>query len=301
MALSAIGAAVGPLISGGLSLAGSLFSDEAQRENVERQLAFQRETQQNSIQWRVADAQKAGIHPLFALGANTPSTFPVAMDTSIGEGLRDMGQSVGGAVTRMLDTQAKEKHQMDMALGAAQLEESDARKQMYLSEAARNRQQPAAPMPGLGVQREGKVSVGPQMEIDGQTYEVPGTGAIDLKPVDQLSSKLGNPDVTAGLHPGYEERLFRGMPMLFPQSAGESPEEIISEMSLPAYLGLLILNQNTYGGNWMDDFMKMRYLGQAQPSEYYSPLAEHSRRGKYYAPLNPLQRAVQKALGVERR
>lgn len=301
MALEALAGAVGPLISGGLSLTGSILSDSAQRENVERQLAFQRETQQNSIQWRVADAQKAGIHPLFALGANTPSSFPVAMDTQIGEGLRDMGQSVGGAVTRMLDTQAKEKHQMDMALGAAQLEESDARKQMYLSEASRNRQQPAAPMPGLGIQREGKVSAGPQMEIDGQSYDVPGTGAIDLKPVEQLSAKLGNPDVAAGLHPGYEERLFRGMPMLFPQTAGESPEEILSEMSLPAYLGLLILNQNTYGGKWMDDFMKMRYLGQKDPGEYYPPLTEHSKLGRYNRPLNPIQRSIQKALGIERR
>lgn len=276
------GEMAGGLIAGGLSLSGSIISDLLNRENVEEQLAFQREAQQNAIQWRVADAEKAGIHPIFALGANTPTSFPVAMDTRIGEGMRDMGQSLGGAIARTLDNEAKEKHQMDMALGAAQLEESDARKQMYLSEAARNRQQPGNPIPGLGVQKEGsqgRVTVGPEIEVDGQTFSVPGTGAIDVKPVDQLSAKEGRPDVAAGEHPGYKEFRYRGMPMLLPETAGESAEEIVSEMSTAAYLGLLSLNNKVYGGNWLRDFLNLRYAGN-EPKEYYPTLNEQKRMGR---------------------
>lgn len=271
------------LISGGLSLSGSIISDLLNKENIEDQLQFQREAQQNSIQWRVADAQKAGIHPLFALGANTPTSFPVAMDSRIGDGMRDMGQSVGGAIARVMDNEAKEKHQMDMALGAAQLEESDARKQMYLSEAARNRQQPGNPIPGLGVQREGKVTVGPEIEVDGQTFTVPGTGAIDVKPVDQLSSKEGLPDVAAGEHPGYKEFIYRGMPMLLPETAGESAEEIVSEMSTAAYLGLLSLNNKVYGGNWLRDFLSLRYAGN-EPKEFYPTLRQQKKMGRMNKP-----------------
>lgn len=51
-----------------------------QEKLFNQQLASQKEFAQNSIQWRVADAKKSGIHPLFALGANGSSYTP--MDTS---------------------------------------------------------------------------------------------------------------------------------------------------------------------------------------------------------------------------
>lgn len=47
--------------------------------NAEEQIKLQREFAQNGIQWRVADAKKAGIHPLYALGANTATYTPVDM------------------------------------------------------------------------------------------------------------------------------------------------------------------------------------------------------------------------------
>lgn len=53
-----------------------------QRQNIENarsQIALQREFAQNSIQWRVADAKKAGIHPLAALGAQGTSYTPMDM------------------------------------------------------------------------------------------------------------------------------------------------------------------------------------------------------------------------------
>lgn len=281
MDLFGIGQAAGSTISGGMSLAGSLLSDITQRENINKQLAFQRETQQNAIKWRVKDAQDAGIHPLFALGASTPTSFPVAMDTRIGEGLSDMGQGIGTAVTRLMDTQNREKHQLDMALGHAQLEESDARKEMYLSEAAKNRQVPAAPLPGLGVQREGQIGLGGPIDIDGQSYDVPGTGAIDLQPVEQASHKEGFPEVVAGEHPFYQEYNYRGMPFLMPTTQGESPEEILSEMSFPAYLGLLMLNKNVYGGNWLGDFVKARYGGKTT-NEHYPSIKDQKRMGRYH-------------------
>ncbi|AXH77176.1 MAG: DNA pilot protein [Microviridae sp.] len=54
-------------------------NQRANLENARKQIEYQKEYAQNGIQWRVADAKKAGIHPLYALGANTPTYTPVDM------------------------------------------------------------------------------------------------------------------------------------------------------------------------------------------------------------------------------
>lgn len=69
-----------------------------QRKIAAENRALQREFAQNSIQWRVADAKKAGIHPLYSLGANTPTYTPQSMDSfgysQISQGVRDISNSV---------------------------------------------------------------------------------------------------------------------------------------------------------------------------------------------------------------
>lgn len=51
-------------------------------ENARRQIDYQYDFAKNGIGWRVADAKKNGIHPLYALGANTPTYTPVDMSQS---------------------------------------------------------------------------------------------------------------------------------------------------------------------------------------------------------------------------
>lgn len=53
---------------------------EQQRTHFNRNLSLQREFAQNSIQWRVNDAKAAGIHPLYALGAQGSSYTPQSLD-----------------------------------------------------------------------------------------------------------------------------------------------------------------------------------------------------------------------------
>lgn len=292
-----LAAATGATISGGFGLLGGMMANEYNDDQRTHNENFQKWLLNNSLQTKMEDAKRAGIHPLYAIGQNPPPTFPVAMEDNVGPALRDMGQGLGNAVTRMMDSQQREKHQLDMALGAAQLAESDARKEMYLSEAARNRQAPGAPMPGLGIQKEiPDGTVRGQIESMGQDPAPTGVGIIDIKPSEQTSTKEGEPDVIAGQQAGYEERNFRGMPMLFPRSMGESPEEIISEMSLGAYLGLLKLNANTYGGNWIEDFMKLRYLGE-NPTEKYPNLNEQKGMTRSYGEKSTLQKAIEPYTG----
>lgn len=73
------------LISAGANLLGGLLNRNSQEDfnNKQLQLArdqmgLQKEFATHGIQWKVADAQAAGIHPLAALGAQTSSPSPVS-------------------------------------------------------------------------------------------------------------------------------------------------------------------------------------------------------------------------------
>lgn len=64
------------------------------KQNAEDNRAQQKEFAQKGIQWRVEDAQKAGIHPLAALGANTTNFSPV----TVGSDFSGIGQDVSRAM-----------------------------------------------------------------------------------------------------------------------------------------------------------------------------------------------------------
>jgi len=86
---------LGELISAGTSVLGGLL----QRKEAKKQAALQREFAQNAVQWKVEDAKKAGVHPLYALGANTVSYAP----QSVGDlGVSQAGQNIGRAVDTAL-------------------------------------------------------------------------------------------------------------------------------------------------------------------------------------------------------
>lgn len=74
-------------------LTGQKFQEKANRQNMD----FQREMAQNSIQYRVQDARNAGIHPLYALGAQPYQASPssVAPDTSA---IGQAGAQIAGLV-----------------------------------------------------------------------------------------------------------------------------------------------------------------------------------------------------------
>jgi len=78
------------------SLADSFFDSQSAKQNIKLQKQFAQE----GIQWKVADAKKAGIHPLYALGAQTHSFAPVQTG---GGNFSQMGQSVGRAIDAYRD------------------------------------------------------------------------------------------------------------------------------------------------------------------------------------------------------
>lgn len=77
-------------IIGGIGgIVDSIFGND----QAEEQAKLQKEFAQNAVQWKVRDAKKAGIHPLYALGAPTMSYTPV----TVGTDFASMGQNLGRA------------------------------------------------------------------------------------------------------------------------------------------------------------------------------------------------------------
>lgn len=84
-------------------LAGGLVDQYFAQKASDKSYKFQKKVLQNQVQWRVADAVKAGLHPLAALGVNPASGPSVSVGGSgIGAALSSMGQNIGRAAEAYL-------------------------------------------------------------------------------------------------------------------------------------------------------------------------------------------------------
>lgn len=87
-----------------LGAAGGLVDTIFGRNTAEREYRAQKEFAKMGVRWKVEDAKAAGIHPLYALGANTMSYAPV----SVGTDFAGMGQNIGRAIDTMRTPAEKE-------------------------------------------------------------------------------------------------------------------------------------------------------------------------------------------------
>lgn len=89
---------LGGAIGGAGSLIGAGVDSWTQQKINKENYEMQKEFAQNSLQWKVADAKKAGIHPLVALNAQTYSASPSSVASgsgkSIGRGFEKFGQAI---------------------------------------------------------------------------------------------------------------------------------------------------------------------------------------------------------------
>lgn len=114
---------LGNLASGAINF----FSADRNRESQERMaaqnIALQREFAQNGIQWKVADAQAAGLHPLAALGAQTSSFSPVSVgSTDFGSMGQDVGRAIKAAMSESDRDEATKAEATKLALEKGGLE-----------------------------------------------------------------------------------------------------------------------------------------------------------------------------------
>lgn len=102
--IPAVGSIVGGLLNSNATSDANAANLMFQRNNMKRQARLQKLFANRGIQWKVRDARKAGIHPLYALGASTTSYAPQSVgnvatpDTAMGDALSSASQHIGRAI-----------------------------------------------------------------------------------------------------------------------------------------------------------------------------------------------------------
>lgn len=89
---------LGALIGAATSLFAGNQQNKANKKAAELQYKQQKEFAQSGIQWKTEDAKKAGIHPLYAMGANTVSYSPQSVGGADYSHISDAGQNIGRAI-----------------------------------------------------------------------------------------------------------------------------------------------------------------------------------------------------------
>lgn len=155
---------LGSLISAGANIIGGLIGSASTREanqmaaqQAANNAALQKEFAQSGIQWRVEDAKRAGIHPIYAIGSGGASFSPVSAnfsaDTSLPNALAAAGQDIGRAVNQTR-TQSQRADVFTKTAQALSLEkaglENDLLRAEIASKTGRLRSPASPPFPAPG-------------------------------------------------------------------------------------------------------------------------------------------------------
>lgn len=260
-----------------LSIGGALIgADEQESQNdamnaqMMRNEQLQRDFAQQGITWRVEDAKKAGIHPLFALqgggAAYAPSPI-VAMNDGVGAAISRAGQAVS----------SYQAQQAMLEGAAAQVEKDKAQADMFRSIAARNRQGAVQAKPAVdpitGDAAGMIVGSGGDITYQGNAgeFSVDGTQFtpyprelqpfFDRRQVEARRITSANsmaPSETAGTSPHWDVYRLKDNGMLIQLPAGSNPSEAYESMAeSKTLLGFVVArNVEKYGAKWLVEFMK---------------------------------------------
>lgn len=202
------GAVWGATAQAASELFGTYLDYEANRQSISAQYdiaaqnrAYEKDFATNSIQWKVADAKKAGIHPLAALGASTfqPNAQRIFTNpTDYSGSMSRMGQNINRAITAGMTQHQKDMMRLQRERASLENKNLMLKNQQLNKEITEVKQ---TTMPGPGVDRNGVVMTydpnSPEQVMDrsGTTYTMPGVQWKDV-PVFKGQEK----GIQAGMH-----------------------------------------------------------------------------------------------------
>lgn len=208
--LSAIASSLGNVVSG-------FFGAKSAEKAAKQQYQQQKEFAQQGIQWKVADAKKAGIHPLYALGANTTSYAPVSVgNTNPLQGLE--GQDISRAIDATRPASAKLDAFTQTAQGL-QLQRMGLENELLASQLAKTRQTSTPPMP----------TAGDRMLVDGQG----DSPLVKTSPMARQSHSAGAPSQEAGAvtEMGYLRTPTGWAPVMSKDAKDRTEDDTAAEMA----------------------------------------------------------------------
>lgn len=159
-------------ISAGASLLGGILGRESQENQRASNEALQREFAQSSIQWRVEDAKKAGIHPMYALGAPSISPAVSVQNDPLAASVGSMGQDISRAMLASNTAEGRET-QFSNSLQALGLERAQLQNELLKTQIASS------------LQRLKAGQIGPPMPSAGSVEIPPGPDTVFSHPQDK--------------------------------------------------------------------------------------------------------------------
>lgn len=234
---------LGALIGAGASLLGGWMGQKSAKEQQEKNIALQKEFAQSGIQWKVADAKAAGIHPLAALGAQTHSYSPVTIGDPMGQAVANAGQDISRAINAGSSASGQAR-QYAAAVQGLDLQNRELQNQLLASQIARMRQQMNPPIPSdnapMVIDGQGNSILPPQF-LPGAAFAQGGTGGsgrrrggtgsgvpgINIENFDLPWTAPGNPHVEPAANPdlGFTSTAGGGLAPVMSRPAQERLED----------------------------------------------------------------------------
>lgn len=187
---------VAPFISSFTGLFGGGSSGPKQ-PSFQDQVDVQKQFAKHGIRWRVEDAIAAGVHPLYALGANTTSFSPVSVGGSSGRSSGERFAQFGQDITRAIDTTRTGPERLQARLGALAVQRGELENILLASQIARlnGAGGSGTVFPGIDVQPSKSISPSSNRGVEaaappGSVVYVGYDGRPMMAPNQQLSESM---------------------------------------------------------------------------------------------------------------
>lgn len=263
------GAAVGAAVDAITSWHSGKKNREAAAHANESNADLQRAFAQQGVQWRVNDAKAAGLHPLFALGANLSGASP-SYQIGAGPDYSSLGQNISRAVD------AATSSEDERALKAAQLKvlESEADKNFALASSARSQDQrdwlntwTSRPLnaDGSGLKADPFWALSADYLPHAVRSASSGTdfaGKVKTNPSERTHSRPGDMSREAASAPAYKD-YFVSPHSDLQASAYASNEGYGEARENMGELQFLLQNTSQRGLDWLIRYVNEVYLGNA--------------------------------------
>lgn len=270
---------LGSIVSAVGSIAGGILKGNSAQNVAGMNYEAQKEFAQNGIRWKVEDAKRAGIHPLYALGASTQGYSPsggYTGDYGISDAAAHFGQGYERAQQAKMTKEERDKQDVrDAIQDMAALEDlnqkrrmNDAQIRLANSEIFRNFALSTNALRQTGLPPAMPGGLGGVIAGQGNSY---ATGQTTPEISSVVTSEKGTPSVQAGSPP--DVRFYRTL------SGGRAPlptEDAGDAMDAALGAGL----QWSFRNNlvpWLANFFPINDPHRL-PGEYYDLLAGEYRK-----------------------
>lgn len=270
---------LGSVVSAVGSIAGGILGANSAQNVAGMNYEAQKEFAQNGIRWKVEDAKRAGIHPLYALGASTQGYSPsggYTGDYGISDAAAHLGQGYERAQQAKMTKEERDKQDVrDAIQDMAALEDlnqkrrmNDAQIRLANSEIFRNFALSTNALRKTGLPPAMPGGLGGVIAGQGNSY---ATGQTTPEISSVVTSEKGTPSVQAGSPP--DVRFYRTL------SGGRAPlptEDAGDAMDAALGAGL----QWSFRNNlvpWLANFFPINDPHRL-PGEYYDLLTGEYRK-----------------------